>query len=95
MIAEAADGGPNPCLSRAFRVADRQILRPSVAMMDQVAVVRTRMQLLLERIESDVALERARDEHPTIVRENTSMTNAVHAKPAHVATFGRHAVLEP
>lgn len=59
-VARAADGGLDTCFLKSFGVADADILRPFVAVVDQgVAFGLTGVEGLLQRIEHEVRGHRA------------------------------------
>jgi hypothetical protein len=73
------DRGFDACLGQALGVADRHVLHPAVAMVDQAAPAErlARVQSLLQGIQHEVGAGIERDTfQPTIYRANTSMTKA-------------------
>src|SRR5262249_19884093 len=59
-VPAAADRPDEPTFREPLGVADRQILHPTIAMMNQLAALWPCMQSLLERIEGNVASQRLR-----------------------------------
>ena len=86
-IAATADRRLDPGLDQSLGVADREILRPPVAMMDQRAVGLPVVQRLLQGVEREVGAQRRLARQPTMRREKTSITNATYTMPRHVATY--------
>ena len=60
-VADAANGRMDAGFGKSIGVADRQILHAVIAVVHEVAIARSLMKRLLERVEGDVAAERARD----------------------------------
>ena len=59
-IADAADGSFDAGLRQAFRVADREVLHTSVAVVDEIGHARPGVERLFEGIQRQVASERPR-----------------------------------
>ena len=60
-VSDAADGGYEASFGKSLGVANRKILHPTIAMVNQLAVFGSGVQRLLERVEGKVAPQRARN----------------------------------
>ena len=79
--ADAADRAFDARCSETLGVANRRALRAAVAMVHEAVDIGPRVQRLLERIEREVALERARHPPADDATRETSTTNATYANP--------------
>lgn len=75
-VADRADGALDTGLGEPISVADREVLHPAIAVMNQLVAARAGVQRLLEGVEGNVALSEFATRQPTIAREKTSMTKA-------------------
>lgn len=90
-VSDGANGRDEASFGRSLGVANREILHPAIAMVNQLSASGSRVQRLLKRVEGKVAPQRAGDAQPTMSREKTSMTNATYTNPADVATYVKSA----